>query len=206
MTSDQLGDQPGDLYLSRIPLDHVVLRSHRDLRDRGRVHRSVMSIFGDLGGDQHARSRGSVLFRIDEDRFCVLVQSAVAPVRNDVVTAKLPDLSGLPAGMPARARVCVNAVTTKNRTRDGKTRQYREAVPEREAVDWIAGRLDGLTLVGVRDQRREVCRSGRSPLVLTTVDLDVIVTEPARLVPLVRDGIGRGRAYGGGLITLAPGS
>lgn len=195
---------PVSLTLTRLPMDHMLLRGLHDLRDRGRLHRRVMQLFGDLGGDAQARARGGILFRVDADRHQILVQSGVTPVRTDVASVPLPDLAVLPSGMPVRLRACVNAVTTKNRTRDGAVHQTREPVAEEKVVAWCANRFTGLQLTAAHDVRREVVTSGRSPVVLTTLDAEAVVTNGRDLAALVAGGVGRARAYGGGLISVAP--
>jgi hypothetical protein len=191
------------LYLSRVPADHPALSGQRALRDRAILHRRVMSLFGDLGRDARSRERGQVLFRVDGATGGLLVQSGVEPIDPGVLTRDVSHLADLPTGLTVQGTVAVNAAVTKNRTLDGSVRRIREPVSIDAVPAWLSERLSGAQVTAIVDATRETCRHGNAPLVLDTITFHAVVTDGLAFGLVLANGVGRGRAYGGGLVTVA---
>lgn len=178
----------------------------RDWSDYQGLHRAVMGLFDvDLPGpaDQR-RATSKILFRVDDTprgRF-VLVQSAAA-VAHPTPGTVVKDVTGRiapPEGATVRFRVAVNSV---QRTTAGADRPIREAVVGEWVADKLAAALDQvLVLTSVRTVHRP--RRGGRALQVDVVDGIARVAEQAELERLAVDGVGRGKAYGCGLLTVAP--
>ena len=159
------------------------------------AHQNVMSLFpGTLPGSDSERRAGSNILFVEDVTFVA--------VRSDTPAAVTPPGSrayierGVPAaGTVVRFRLTVNAV---RRLRAGGVE------PVHDLDDWVAGKLTGaLTNVTVLQHSRETRHSGRSPIQVDTVDGQAVVGDVTVLAGLLRFGVGRAKAYGCGLLTVA---
>ena len=172
----------------------------------GSLHRYVMQGFpDDIGSDP--RSQVGALFRVDGRS--ILVQSAKKPrwpksYEAEVKLEFKADL--LKVGERYRFRLGLNSVAQSNR--DGRCRRY--PVP---AADWLAAREDrlGATFevrqVRVQKHHDHVKREHYSrsfPIEVSVIDGYLTVTDSRRLAQAIREGIGREKAYGCGLLSLLP--
>jgi len=215
------------MYLSRLILNPRNRRVQKEIADRYELHRSIMSAFpDDLGADDER-----VLFRIERSaggrNLTLLVQSWTLPdwswlpepgPRSYLLPVDLPnpavkqfDLE-LAAGQTLAFRLRANP-TTRRRCSDGQRRRvglYRddaqiewlERKAERGGFDLVAVRTGGETTAG-----GTVYRNGsKHQLTLLSVQFDglLTVTQPAEVEGTVRDGIGSGKGFGFGLLSLAP--
>ncbi|MDX6740250.1 type I-E CRISPR-associated protein Cas6/Cse3/CasE [Actinocorallia sp. A-T 12471] len=208
------------LWITQLTPDLRSRDATRDLRDAVRLHHRIMSLFpSDLG--EQARHDAGVLFRIEETQagVAVLVQSAVEASR-----AALPDgygtvrsktltplLDALAPGRRVRYRITANA--TRKLGLNTTAGRPKEVVPLHgaEAEEWWQRQAEssGLSLhtlestpldqaTGTRRDKNRVVHAR------TRFDGLATVTDPAALSSRLRVGIGRGKAYGCGLLTLAP--
>lgn len=195
------------LHLTSLPVSHPLLARAR-FHDAKWLHHRVMDLFGDLGGGPQARNNGDVLFRFEpqvgDGR--VLVQSSVEPVVDGVRTTPLtPALAKLEPGLPVRFLLHANAVRTVNRTHDGVVKQHRADVPPHRLRDWVCGRIGGaLTDVDLEEPTRHDRRRGKAKLAVVRFAGTAAVDDPQTLTRAIRDGIGRAKAYGCGLLTVGP--
>lgn len=190
-------------------------------------HHAVMDLFGDLGSNTDARAVGRVLFRVEAELAAhdnttgrVLVQSSVDPSAAGLRTTSLaPLLASYEAGQEVRLLLRANTVRTINRTHNGTTKRHRARVPDRHLPVWLADRLDGivtiptaqivdrdgieLTVPDVKFTSGEL-RRGRAQLITTDFHANATVVDPQALARAVRDGIGRAKAYGCGMLTALP--
>jgi CRISPR system Cascade subunit CasE len=163
------------------------------------LHRGVMALFPkDLAGaSAERRARSRILFRVDDARagYLVLIQSATPPQVPGIAERPLPDLPG--EGVRVRFRVAVNSVY-----RHG---DKARPVPEDEVPTWLPSRLaPALNDVEVARVDRVVKKHrGTRQLVVDTVDGTARVADTDALARLVVDGVGRAKAYGCGLLTIA---
>lgn len=216
------------LHMSLLHLDPVASRHvRRALGDVQELHRIVMSGFTDIGSPR-PRSELGVLYRVDhgERVSAVLVQSAVEPMWSDVESldvlaepVRVRDASPLlqlPAGATFRFRLLANA--TRAVRPEGRSSRHAQRVPirsdggpggriawlERKAADH-GFRVDTESVVAVPQAPRRGARSGGSRITLEGCVFDglLTVTDAVRFRAAICEGIGRGRAYGYGLLTVA---
>ncbi|MEX0666846.1 MAG: type I-E CRISPR-associated protein Cas6/Cse3/CasE [Acidimicrobiia bacterium] len=196
------------MLLTNIPMDHPMFAEGR-WHDARWQHRQVMRLFGDLGDNSQARSRGAVLFRVEPDVAGgrVLIQSSVPPIQSGLRTTGLGAvLERYAAGQRAQLLLTANTVRTINRTGlDGTTRTHRARVPESQLGSWLKDRLhSAIELHDTISITPGVRRQGKAQLICTTFRATGTVTDPDRLRSLCIEGIGRAKAYGCGLLTALP--
>lgn len=193
-------------HLTLIP-SHVV--RVRSWSDHGELHRMVMGLFAstDLPGDAtEKRLSRNILFRVDETASgkIVLVRSDVAPTnlpheaKTKPVAVDVP-----PVGTPIRFRITVNAIR-RSRPADPSIKRGTGITPVEQISDWVTGHL-GIAFedITVFTHDRTVVTSGKSPLQLDSIDGYAIVSNSAALEACLREGVGRAKAYGCGLLTIA---
>ncbi|TNY35117.1 type I-E CRISPR-associated protein Cas6/Cse3/CasE [Thermomonospora catenispora] len=209
-----------ELWITQIipdPRDRAALD---DLRDVVRLHRRIMSLFPDgLGPD--ARRRAAVLFRLETRPAgaMILMQSAIEPALEKLPasygTARCkslnPLLSRLHEGANVHYRIVANA--TRKLGRNTTAGRPKQVVPLQgaEADEWWRRQADtaGLVLRSLHSRRLDD-GTGRRPdnsrvtHARTQFDGTATVTDPKALIDRICTGIGRGKAYGCGLLTIAP--
>lgn len=191
-----------------------------DLRDAVRLHHRVMSLFPDDLGPQ-ARHRAAALFRLEEQptRFAILIQSTIKPALNDLPgtygTARTkslaPLLTGLAEGVNVHYRIIANATSKLGKnTTAGRPKQV---IPLRgaDADQWWQRQAEtaGLVLHSLHSsQLTDVTgkRGGNTRIAhaRTRFDGTATVTDPKALIDKIHTGIGRGKSFGCGLLTIAP--
>lgn len=196
-----------------------------DLADATRLHRRIMTLFPADLGDQ-ARAAAGILFRVDEDPrgTSILVQSHIEPDSERLpegyaytqVRALDPLLAALRPGLPLRYRLTANATRKLGpNTKDGKP---RTVVPLHgiEAEQWwarkateagLAPRIITATALETAQGTRRPPTGAPSQFIRharTRFDGTATITDPARLHDALTRGIGRGKSYGCGLLTIAP--
>jgi CRISPR system Cascade subunit CasE len=219
------------MYLSKLTLNPRNEQAQTDLASPYELHRTLGKAFEDADSERH-RARHGVLFRIEEAGHRgapVLVQSTSAPDWSRLPQGYVLRLDGPKAFEPAfgegqhlRFRLVANPI---RRVRiDGKEHPRRLALVHPEAKDGVeTGYLDwlgrqaatfGFAVVEVADvpfrldrKRRvgaEEIAKARIPHFGVRFDGVLRVTEPNRLAEAVRKGIGPAKAFGFGLLSLAP--
>ena len=214
-------------YLSRLLLDPTDRRARRELGNIYELHRTVMSGFPKELPDEER-----VLFRVDEDRagrLSLLVQSQVTPhwqlpdgyllpadpfggPDNPAVKAVEPALS---AGQILNFRLLANPTIKKTRHDEQGERRNSNRVPlvhEAQQLEWLAAKAEqsGFRVLHVDAgggyERKGWKEKGRPPLTLYTVQFDgrLQITDAARFQWALANGIGPARAFGCGLLSLAP--
>lgn len=170
------------------------------------AHASVMRLFpSQLAGDRDRRRSGAgILYRYEAgDVPRVLVQSALPPelLPAEAKAMSVPELVwDIPTGAPVAARLCINTVERSGRV--------TRVVPQERLEEWLTERLgahlDELNLLNVTTSSTTGRRkdSGRPPVIVSaTVDLTGVVRDDTTFEKVRREGIGRARAYGAGLLT-----
>lgn len=196
--------EPGTMspvYWTRLPasaLSGVRWDDHTD------AHRAVMRLFPEtLPGEAGARrAAAGILYRLQPgDDPTVLVQSLVPPdlIPLQAQVSMVPShLWSIPTGAKVVARVALNPVR-----RHGSVAR---PVPLDELSDWLEARLGEhfteLDLLNVATSIGSGRSKGRPPsLFVATVDLLGEVRDGASFDQVRREGLGRSRAYGCGLLT-----
>jgi CRISPR system Cascade subunit CasE len=201
------------MNLINVPMRHPVF-NHGRWGDAAWQHQAVMRLFGDLGSNPAARGNGHVLFRVepnasgpDGNLGRVLVQSTAHPTAAGVrVTSLAPVLAAYRPDLTVRLLLRANTVRTINRTdAQGKIRRHRARIPDSELEGWFKDRLSpAVDLHATVLAEPGHLRRGKAQLITTTFRADATVTDPQALAQLVRDGIGRAKAYGCGMLSALP--
>jgi CRISPR system Cascade subunit CasE len=208
--------------LTRIQLNprHPAVR--KDLADTVGLHKTVMRLAPQHLGE-HAREQAGVLFRLDEDHSgaVLLVQTGDRPDLDQLPAgyghSDTRDLSpmfkALSAGMHVRYRIAANAAKRLRPPAEQEAvgRSHGKVVPlhGEEAAAWwrrrsVEAGLDVHTVLAT-DLRPARTRTGTGPRhELTRFDGTATVTDPHALTAAVLAGIGKGKPYGAGLLSLAP--
>jgi CRISPR system Cascade subunit CasE len=210
------------LWLARIPLDLRSRAARADIGDATSMHRRMMSLVPDgLGPD--ARHAAAVLFRVDDSAAgpIVLVQSAYEPdllrlppgyLRTDRIGGAVrklePLLTRLRPGLPVHYRVAANPSKRLNNNDDRTVRKPVVALAGREAEAWWERKAanHGLRLLSLHADARPSARTSSSRMrhAITRFDGQAVVDDADQVRAAVRSGIGRGKSYGCGLLSLAP--
>jgi CRISPR system Cascade subunit CasE len=219
------------MYLSKLTLDARHPQAQTDLTAPYELHRTLAQAFPDAESDRH-RARHGVLFRIEEagrGGGAVLVQSTTAPDWGRLppgyahhADGPKPFALALAAGQRLRFRLVANPV--RRERIDGKPQPRRAALVHPRTKDGVeAGYLDwldrqaaasGFAVEGVADvpfhlasKRRagtDEIAKGRIPHFGVRFDGLLTVIDPVALGSALRGGIGPAKAFGFGLLSLAP--
>lgn len=177
--------------------------------DYGELHRLVMGTFSSTqlpGKATEKRLSRNILFRVDDTSRgkLLLIRSDVAPTNLPrEATTKEVLVQSPPNRTPVRFRMTVNAI---RRTRpSAPTAKRGTGVSSVDRIaEWVTERLAvGLEDITVFNHDRSVVTSGRSPLQLDVIDGYGVIHDAAALEALIRAGVGRSKAFGCGLLTLA---
>ncbi|GHG01523.1 type I-E CRISPR-associated protein Cas6/Cse3/CasE [Deinococcus piscis] len=216
------------LYLSRLFLNPRDRQASNDLRSAYSLHQTLRWAFPNAGEVPGPLPEGERLLWRDDGPQGLLVQSVSRPDW-DAIAARSPDyfqaephvkpfdLSGLQAGQTLAFRLRANV--TANRWRDGQDktaepRTKREALRgAKEQVDWLErqGERGGFSLIGADIAQSGNVRlykaRGGPPMTFFAVTFEGLlrVEDPAELAATVQGGIGKAKALGFGLLSLARG-
>lgn len=204
MTSTSSSTPDSTAWLTTVPTTHDVFRKVHDWRDQDQVHRSVMWLFpSDLPGDPAERRAASrILYRLEpapnSAGYRVLVQAAQPPTTTGLrVTNLSPLLDALRSGMTLRFRLRTNAVEC--------AAQSRRPVLTTAFPQWLERRLcPMLTDIHIIDTRPALYRARNQPLHTILVDGQAQIADAAQLCAGLTDGIGKAKAFGCGLLSIAP--
>jgi CRISPR system Cascade subunit CasE len=204
-------------WLTRIVPEPCNQAVRRDLRDAEALHKRVMSLVPDGLGEQ-ARAKAGVLYRYDETVAVgphLLIQTGLP-----IDASRLPDKYGslavrdlspllevLKPDIGVRYRIVANTSKRLGRTseRAGKLLALRGD----EADQWwqVRAEANGLILRTLISTSLPDIR-GKGPAgvrhAAARFDGIAVVKDPELVRQAVLQGIGRGKAYGCGLLSLAP--
>lgn len=201
-------------WLTRIVPDPRNPLARADLADCVRMHQRVMLLVPD-GLGEHAREQAGVLYRVEETRrgVHVLVQSALPPDLTRLPpgyghadTRDLtPLLSWLRPGTLVRYRIAAN--TSKRASKSGKLTALRGTAAE----EWWHARAAraGLALQSaaarpLSDTTGKASQDRTIRHAVTRFDGTAAITAPTAARQAIISGIGRGRAHGCGMLSIAP--
>ncbi|ASO21626.1 CRISPR system Cascade subunit CasE [Actinoalloteichus hoggarensis] len=210
------------LWLTQIKPDMRLRQARRDLASAVGMHHRLLSLFPDDLGDDPRRHLG-VLFRVETSATGaeILLQSQVPPDLHalpehygSATTRNLdPLVEGLRPGRAVHYRIAGNAIRRLGKTTRA-ARNLTAVLPLHgaEAEEWWhrhaeASGLQVQTVLttplgsarGERADSADKIRHAR-----TLFDGRALITDADLLRRRLLDGIGRGKAYGCGLLTLAP--
>jgi CRISPR system Cascade subunit CasE len=204
------------MYLSKLVLNERDRKVRSDLGNAHNLHRSIMQAFPDENRE-HSRADWNILFRQESDSDVILVQS-------DADTE--PDWTQLPEGYLAN-HVAKPFELQASQLKPGQILQFRlKANPSKR--DKESGKLMGMfhrpdqeawltrkgDQSGFKIETLDVIPTsnlygskakGTSPIKIFTVLYQgtLQVSDPTLLFEAIRTGIGRGRSYGCGLLSIA---
>ncbi|MEU3657690.1 type I-E CRISPR-associated protein Cas6/Cse3/CasE [Streptomyces sp. NPDC032161] len=212
-----MNDHP---VIARIRLNPYNREVQRDLRDATQMHRTVMRMVPDGLGDS-ARHQAGILYRIDEtDTTSTLLVQAhqLDPDRLPTgygqadIKNLAPMFTALRKGIAVRYRIALNPSKRERLSLNEKGRRG-PIVPlaGADADQWWLRRANeaGLQLHVLTPTSLQPARSRQqdAPRVrhsLIRYDGNATVTDPDALRTAILQGIGRGKPYGAGLLSLAP--
>jgi CRISPR system Cascade subunit CasE len=207
---------------TRIRLNPNSPAVRRDLADAVDLHKTLMRLLPDDLGP-HARQQAGLLFRLDHDpEPTLLIQTAQPPdltrLPDTYGTAETRDLTpmlnALTAGQLVRYRITANATTRipdpEHHHVGALKRGKVTPLHGEQALAWWHRRAThaGLALhtadaTPCTFPRRQPGQPGPRHA-LTRFDGTAAITDPGSLTRALTTGIGKGKPYGAGLLTLAP--
>lgn len=206
------------LHLTQLHLEARSHAVHQDLKDASRLHNTVQALFPDTLGST-PRAATHTLYRLEREQAgaVLLIQSTLPINRNalphgyarHVAYRDLgPLLDWVAEGRRVRYRIDANPIKTA--FMQGK-RGKRTPVTGDEALAWWerqahkAGMTSQLALDLPQPPVRAT-RNGTKPVLLKAIRFEGVatVTDPDALRTAITLGIGQGRAYGLGLLSIAP--
>lgn len=200
------------IYLSRLLLNPRSRQVQAELRDPYQMHRTLSRAFAD-DKDEYAQAR--CLFRVDESPnepdLCLLVQSRLRPNWDRLMVAdrylvappeiKEVDLS-FSVGQMLAFRFRANPTVRREGKRLGL---YRDE----ERLTWLArkGELHGFRPCQVAVRKEDTLRPSAATgheATLNAVRFDgtLFVTDPGKFLEALEGGIGSGKGFGFGLLSL----
>lgn len=184
------------MYLSRI-----IAPQRSSSCNKSSFHKLVMWGFPRTD-DPNPRQKWGVLHRVD-GRF-ILVQSKIEPVWPALLETEVKSYEPvLRAGKRYQFRLAINPVIKVIKSKWG--RSPVDPITWLESRD-LGARLEVCNVVSTVTVERS-SRSGNSssfPLTVATLDGVLECSDPDRLQECIVNGIGRGRAYGCGLLSVVP--
>ncbi|MFD0851027.1 type I-E CRISPR-associated protein Cas6/Cse3/CasE [Actinomadura adrarensis] len=208
-----------DLWITQLIPDMRHPAVHADLHDIVKLHKRVMSLFPDGLGPQ-ARSKAAGLFRVEDTRtgFAILIQSTIKPSLEHLPTtygtartkSLVPLLSQVRAGANIHYRITANA--TQKLGKNTTAGRPKQVIPLRgaDADAWWERQAEaaGLVLTSLHSSQLSDATGkrghGRVKHARTRFDGTATVTDPQTLLERIQTGIGRGKSFGCGLLTIAP--
>ncbi|MFB7337752.1 type I-E CRISPR-associated protein Cas6/Cse3/CasE [Streptomyces adustus] len=212
-----MNDHP---VIARIHLNPHSRDVQRDLRDATQMHRTVMRTVPDGLGNS-PRQQAGLLYRLEESdtSSTLLVQAArLDPARlpagygKTEVKSLAPMFAALSKGLAVRYRIVVNPAK-RERLSLAEKNKHGKIIPLSGAdADqwWLRRAADaGLQVHVMTPTSLEPVRPRGTPAPsmrhsLLRYDGTATVTDPAALTEAILTGIGRGKPYGAGLLSLAP--
>lgn len=216
------------MYLSKLHLSTQHRQAARDLSNAYSLHQSVRWAFDGAGKENAPLPEGERLLWRDDGSKGLLIQSQTRPDWQTVEDrwggyfAAAPDvqrfdLSGLRGGQKLYFRLRANV--TVSRFRDGQDkaqdrRTHREALRGApEQVEWLArqGERGGFELIGsdiVQSGNVRLYKSAKAPpmtFFAVTFEGLLRVEDARQITETVQSGIGKAKALGFGLLSLARG-
>lgn len=202
------------LYLSQLVLNPHSRQVQTELRNPYEMHRTLAHAFGQ--GERYQAAR--CLFRVDQlpstGHWYLLVQSLVAPQweylpHADRYLLEVPAVKAVDTAVITEGRYRFRLRANPTVKRDGKRLPLRD---EEAQLAWLQrkGTAHGFTLVSVRVRDATACRTrtaGDQVATLEGVTFDGVlrVVDPTAFHAALEGGIGAGKGFGFGLLSLARG-
>lgn len=202
------------MYLSKLTLNEREKSVYQDLGNAHKLHQRIMHGFPDEPTDK-PRQDWCILYRHEPDSLVILVQSAIEPdwtrlkenyLQESQIKAFEWQEKSLTEGNLYQFRLKANPSK-----RDNKTRRTIGIYRQADQIAWLdrKGEQNGFKATGI-DVVPTAKTYGRKekksdPITIHSVLFQGIlqVTDTERFIKALREGIGRGRSYGCGLLSIA---
>lgn len=211
-----LPDPDGPLYLAKLDLNPRSRLVSGEIRNAKSLIDRMMGMFPDAPRQPNGlwdRAGIGLLYRVDHGGEstapAILLQAARQPdaalLPQDYGTLSVKPLHGMLAGLATGEqvsfRITVNPVTTPT----GPGPKRRRVMGGEEADAWWReqARRAGLDLIAHRATQQPTLATGKMRVVLRRYDGHATVTDADALRTAIRNGIGAGKSYGAGLLTVA---
>lgn len=203
------------MYLSKLELNARHRDVLRDLSNAHKLHQRIMQAFPDEENRESPREDWHILFRQEPDSDVVLVQSDLEPdwskLPEGYLHEHLTKPMNLEVGQFVPGRVYQFRLKANPSKRDNKTRKTIGLFHRPDQLAWLQRQADRC---GFRLQGVDVVPSpnvfgmkgkGSAPIRITTALYQGVleVLEPEPFFAALQQGIGRGRSYGCGLLSIA---
>lgn len=204
------------MYLSRLILNPRVRAVQRDLARLNDLHKTILSAFPDNLAQRDER----VLFRLEQPpggALQLLVQSQGAPDWSQLPAGYLLDRPDNPATKEVNLRVAsgqrlafrLRANPTKRLSAGTGNKGKRVGLYKvEEQMEWLQRKAaqGGFALLSATPTQQQRTDDNRHQLKFFSVQFDGVlqVAEPERFLQALERGIGSGKAFGFGLLSVAP--
>uniref|UniRef100_B8HWH7 CRISPR-associated protein, Cse3 family n=1 Tax=Cyanothece sp. (strain PCC 7425 / ATCC 29141) TaxID=395961 RepID=B8HWH7_CYAP4 len=203
------------MYLSKLVLNERDRTVQRDLSNVHALHQRIMQAFPDEQRE-NPRADWNVLFRQEPDISIVLVQSEIEPnwthlsynylLQPPQLTSVNFVTSRLEPGRAFQFRLKANPSK-----RDKQSRKLIGMFHQADQIAWLERQAEqrGFKLLGVdvipTPNVFGMKEKGKPPIQILTVMYQGIlqITDSAPFINAIQQGIGRGRSYGCGLLSIA---
>jgi CRISPR system Cascade subunit CasE len=218
------------VFLTKLTINVRSREFRRDFTNVHDMHRTVMSAYPNPHDNTPARQAHAVLWRLEPTQtgYTQLIQSRTKPDWTRLPPTNLtqpaeiqslqPVLNAIRAGRKLAFRLLANATqdTRPHRTR-GATVRVAHHTPE-DQISWLIrkGEHHGFVIPTAHNGTPDVAPSplprmtgkkqttGTITIDAVRFDGHLIITDSATFTEALTNGIGRAKAYGCGLLTLAP--
>lgn len=203
------------MYLSQLVLNSRQSQVHKELGNAHKFHQRIMQAFPDEESRDRPREDWHILFRHEPDKDVVLVQSEIEPD-----WSKLPDQYlrnhavkevNLTADQLSTNGIFQFRLRANPSKRDSKTKKTVAFYRRPDQLDWLERQADrcGFRLLSADVMPSPnvfgIKKKGSAPIRIATALFQGVleVTAPESFVSTVQHGLGRGKSYGCGLLSLA---
>lgn len=215
------------MYLSKLIVNPRNRQVMNELARPYELHRTLLSLLptGGVGQPRTAEEAHGLLFRVDQhpqtSAHTILVQSNMMPtwtvletkqdVRNEPYlfgTVQAKDITlQFASGQQLRFRLRANPTKRLSAGKDNKGKRIGLYKVE-EQIEWLhrKGQQHGFAILNAMPSRQDRSEDRVNRLEFFSVQFDGIlqVTDPAAFLTAIQAGIGSGKAFGFGLLSVAP--
>ncbi|MCW3094556.1 MAG: CRISPR-associated protein Cse3 family [Chthonomonadaceae bacterium] len=200
------------IYLSKLLLNPRSRNVQRDQRNPYEMHRTLSKAFGE---GKETLQQARCLFRLEEqssDGTCVLVQSRVEPewqrlAQNADYLLGSPQIKAIDLNIPVGSRLAFRLRANPTVFQDGKRNPLKE---EDAQLQWLIrkgtvhGFRPGMAQVTHVDVVR-FCTAAERAVTMQAVQYDGVltVTDAQEFMAALEGGIGSGKGFGFGLLSIA---